>query len=65
MSDICTRRAGSIYDSTRLRTVYVYVIGDRNAHLYTAAGIFGTTVPCFKPKIGLEGSAHEFAYGFD
>ena len=63
MSGICTRRAGGIYDSTRLRTVYMYDIGNRNAHLYTTVRIFGTTVPCFKPKFGIV-LAHEFAYGF-
>ena len=54
-------RAVSI-DSTRLRTVYMYDIGNRNAHLYTAARIFGTTMPCFKPKFGTV-LVHEFAYG--
>jgi hypothetical protein len=45
-------------DSTRLRTVYVYVIGNRNAHLYTTARIFGTTIACSKPKFGRRASLH-------
>ena len=39
------RSRGVYRDSTQLRKVDVYDIGNRNAHLYTAAGIFGTTIP--------------------
>jgi hypothetical protein len=47
-------------DSTRLRwpIVCTYVIGDRNAHLYTRARIFGTTIACSKPKFELRMSLH-------